>query len=365
MIFADMTTNFSCLDPDLSRVNITEERWSLDADEDMTGVAVISSILVIFMVVGIPLNAVVLVALTYNKFWRNPSTFLLFNLSLVDFLTCILIKPFLVVPGLVGGVYNFGNSDYERCQVCQAGVIIVVWLIYTSIHILAIMSLDRLVYVIRPLDYEKWFRVHRLAIVIIAIWIICVVLAIPPLFGFGAIGFSKIIGTCTILISVQTRLGPSHLYLVFSVLEVLFPLGLMIASNIWLIYIVCKVIKNRFVKTYQQKRDATLSEVNKQTKKKYIAQQIQVLKVFGSIFAFYFCTWIPVLVIEFFVIVTIGLDRVKPAAFGVVYLCFLVQSVIHPMLESLLSMRVRNLAKKIFYTCYSCKKACHHDAYPK
>ena len=350
-----MATNFSCLDPDLSRVNITEEVWSLARDEGVTGVVAISSILLIFTILGLLLNGAVLVALAYNKFWKIPSTFLLFNLALVDFLTCAFIMPFMAVPGLAGGHYNFGNNDYDRCQACQAGVVIVVWLLYTSMHIIATMSLDRLVYIKRPLEYEKWITVPRLAIVLAAIWIICLILAIPPLFGFGVIGFSQIVGTCSTLFSTRTRLGPGYLYVAFLVLEVMFPLGLIVIANIWLLCFVRKGIKNRFENTYQQKGDAQISEVNKKAKKKYIAQQIRMVKVFGSIFVSNFATWAPVIVV-FLAIGAIGLNNVPPAAFGVIFFCFLIQSVVHPMLESLLSARVRKLAKKVFCVCCLRKK---------
>ena len=322
----------------------------------MTGVAVISSILVIFTIVGLLLNGAVLAALVYNKFWKIPSTFLLFNLALVDFLTCAFIMPFMAVPGLAGGHYNFGNNDYDRCQACQAGVVIVVWLLYTSMHIIATMSLDRLIYIKRPLEYEKWITVPRLAIVLAAIWIICLILAIPPLFGFGEIGFSQIVGTCSTLFNTETSVGQSFLYILFLVLEVMFPLGLLIVTNIWLLCFVCKGIKNRFANTYQQKGEAKISEVNKQAKKKYIAQQIRMVKVFGSIFASNFATWAPVVVV-LLAIGAAGDDGVPPAAFGVIFLCFLIQSVVHPMLESLLSARVRKLAKKVFCVCCLHKKA--------
>ena len=193
-------------------------------------VAVISSILIVITIAGLSLNAAVLVALAYKKFWRTPSTFLLFNLSLVDFLTCILIIPFFVVPGLAG-VYNFGNSGYERCQSCHIGSIIVIWLFYTSMHILAIMSLDRLVYIKKPLEYENWITVSRLAIALIVIWIICLILAIPPLFGFGVIEFSTDLGTCLTSHVGRTRLGPGYAYIAFVLSEDMFPLSIIIITE--------------------------------------------------------------------------------------------------------------------------------------
>ena len=340
-----MATNFSCLDPNLSHENITEEAWSLDeSDRDSKGQLVLSSFLFIVAVIGIALNASVMVALSYHKFWKTRSLFLLFNLVLVDFLSSAMIIPFMAIPGLAGGVYNYGSNDYERCQSCQAGVVIVVWLIFTSMHIIALMSLDRLVYIKKPLQYEKWITVPRLAVALVILWIFCLILSIPPLFGFGYIGFSRNVGTCATLFEVQTQVGPGYLYIGFLVAEVTIPLGVLVVCNIWLLCFVHKGIKDRFKNTYEEKGTSTISEVNKKAKKKYIAQQIRMVKVFGSIFASNFVTWIPVVI----VLIVIGATELSPAAFSIVFLSFLIQSVVHPLIESTLSARVRKLAKKVF-----------------
>ncbi len=348
-----MDTGF-CLSSNLSREDVTEEAWSLNATErGSNSVYAISSILFICTVAGSLLNIFVLAALVYNKFWRVPSTFLLFNLALVDLLTCAFILPFMTVAGFAGGVFIFGSSDYERCHSCQAGVVIVIWMLYTSMHIIAIMSLDRLIYIKRPLQYDKWITIPRMAVILLVIWIFCLLLCIPPLFGFGVIGFSRVVGTCAPLFTTRSHLGPGYYYIGFLVLEVMIPLGVLVISNIWLLCFVRKGIKSRFENTYQEKGDARISEVNKQAKKKYIAQQLRMVKVFGSIFVSNFVTWSPI-VFVFIAMAAIGLSNVPPAALGIVFFCFLIQAVIHPMLESLLSARVRKIAKKIF--CVRCMK---------
>ncbi len=343
------SSNFSCLARDLlSRDSVTESEWSLsEAERGSAGVYIISTILFLCTLIGIPLNAAVLGALIHNKFWKSPSLFLLFNLALVDLLSGVFIFIFMVVPGLSGGVYTFGNSDYERCNSCQAGVVMVIWMLYTAIHIVGAMSLDRLIYIKKPLQYDKWVTVPRLVVVVIIIWLVCFVLAIPPLFGFGVIGFSPIVGTCSTIFQARSHVGPGYIYVALLVIEVTIPLGILVVSNIWLLCFVRKGIKNRFSNTYHENSNATILEVNKQAKKKYVAQQIRMVKVFGSIFISNFVTWIPII----FVLIAITTADIPPAVFGLVFLCFLVQSVIHPMIESLLSARIRKIAQKLFCRC--------------
>jgi len=87
------SSNFSCLARDLlSRDSVTESEWSLsEAERGSAGVYIISAILLLCTLIGIPLNAAVLAALIHNKFWKTPSLFLLFNLALVDLLSGVFI----------------------------------------------------------------------------------------------------------------------------------------------------------------------------------------------------------------------------------------------------------------------------------
>ena len=160
----------------------------------------------------------------------------------MDFLTCIVIIIFMVVPG-VTGVYNFGNSDYMLCQVCQVGGVMVMWLLLTAIDIIAIMSLDRFMYIKKPNEYEKWTTIPRLAIVFVTTWIITFFLSILPLFGSGVIGFLEVYGACIPRLKSLTRLGPTYIYVGFLTLEMIFPLGVFVVSNAWLLYVIRKGIK--------------------------------------------------------------------------------------------------------------------------
>jgi len=343
-------SNFSCFDPDLSRNSVIPEAWSLREDQDATGVIVIGVILMVAVAIGIPWNAAVLAALIHKKFFKQPSTFLLFNLATVDLLTCIIIIPFQAVPGLIGGRYTLGNSDYTRCQSCQGGIIVIIWLLYSSLHLVAVMSVDRLIYIRKPLQYDKWITVPRMAVVVIVVYVVCLLVAIPPLFQLGAIQFSFNVGTCSTLFSVTTRVGPSYLLIVFYLLEAIVPVGTLIISNILLIVFVRKTVRDRFNSTY---KSAGEDQVNHRARKTYNEQQFRMVKVFGSIFVSNFLTWTPSILL-IIIVGAIGFSSVPPGVFGLVFLCFLLQSVIHPILESMLSGKVRAIARKLF--CFCCKK---------
>ena len=317
-------------------------------------ILVTSIVLLVFMVVGVPWNVVVLVTLANDKFYKEASSFLLFNLVLVDLLTCLLVMPFQAAPGLAGGQYKLGRSDYQLCLTCYAGVMLIICLLYVSIHLLALMSVDRLLYIIRPLHYHKTVTTLRIAVATIVIWLICVILVIPPLFEFGDIALSPNVGACTPLFSTYTRLGPAYYYFLFLVLEVLVPVGILIVSNIWLVTILCKNSKIRLQMT-QVSISKRTSEINRQARSQYNMQQLRMVKMFGLIFISNMITWAPI-IIAILAIAGKGTGNTPTAVFSFIYMCFLSQSIIHPMLESCLIGNVRQSLKKGICNCWKKSK---------
>lgn len=209
----------------------------------MVTAKVLFALPVVIVIVGLPLNGAVLVGLTYDKFWMIPSAFLLFNLSLVDILSCIMIASFLL-PHLTTGACNFGSSDYNCCLICQTRVVMLFWLMIISMHIMPAMSLDRLIYIKKPIQYDKWVTIPPLTILLFAIWIISLLLPTAPLYGFGGIGFSKDVGACISLITSLTKLGPSYMYVLFVLIELIFPFSILFVTNIWLLFIILKGLKS-------------------------------------------------------------------------------------------------------------------------
>ena len=95
--------------------------------------------MLLFVLIGLPANAVIIVS-TLRKSRKDITRILLLNLAVSDFLVCLLVMPFTVVAGFAGG-FIFGNSDYIRCQVCQTGVIFMI-LTILSVNILGLISVD-------------------------------------------------------------------------------------------------------------------------------------------------------------------------------------------------------------------------------
>ena len=137
----------SCKDDNISRSSITPEYWDSAGISEAYKVNsfALAVIMLIFLLIGLPANATIIVTIIYRKLYKETTYILLLNLAISDFLVCLLVLPFQIIAGFAGG-YIFGESDYRRCQVCQAGLILTALTVF-SINMLAFMSIDRFVFI--------------------------------------------------------------------------------------------------------------------------------------------------------------------------------------------------------------------------
>ena len=184
--------NFSCL-RNVSQDSITEISWIVDhpddPDFDTRGNGYATAVIVsLIFLTGLPWNLFVICTIVRKKLYSNPTIMLLLNLAIANLLLCLLVLPFNIITGF-SGEYLFGNSDTVWCHVCQAGVLVIV-LPMVSVHTITLMSVDRFIYLKRPLKYSVLITPNRMLAAIVIIWVICTAISLPPLFGFGAIVYS-------------------------------------------------------------------------------------------------------------------------------------------------------------------------------
>ena len=79
-------------------------------------------------------------------------------------------------------------------------------------------------------------------------------------------------------------------------------------------------------------------------------QQIFLAKVFGTIFVVNIVTWIPTVFIAL-VSGIVGADRIPPETLFFIFIMFLSQPAIHPILETFLVTKVRKSLSKCICCC--------------
>ena len=341
--------NFSCL-RNVSQDFVTDIGWIVDhpddPDSDLKGNGYATAVIVsLFFLTGVPWNLFVIVTIMMKKLYSSPTLMLLLNLAITNLLICLLVMPFNIITGF-SGEFLFGDTDAVRCRVCQTSVVLVI-LPWVSMHTIALMSVDRFIYLKKPLKYSTWITPKRMLCVIVTIWILCTVMSIPPLFGFGEIKFTYTFSACSPYLVGRTHIAPNFYYILLLTAEAIVPITSLFIMYFCVMYIIRKSMFARFQRSAEVTQADTEGDVKTKIAKEKIKSQLRLARVFGAIFTANMLTWLPMVALA----LTGAIARTAPTIlYNITYLSFLSQTVIHPILEVVL---IRDM-REIITSCVNC-----------
>ena len=258
------------------------------------------------------------------------------NLAVTNFLVCLILMPLSIVSGFAGE-FIFGKSDHVRCQVCKIGVLYA-QLLSVSLHTLAAISIDRLLYLKWPLKYSNMITSRHVLVAIAGIWTLCTLIGIPPLFGFGEITFEFRIATCLPSLDGSTHIAPNYLYAAVTLAEALVIVIIILTTYVW---ILC-IARNSFVRS-QKRREVVVN--GSSSTRPYCRVQIQLVKTLLAIISVNLVTWIPpICLVTLEVANSNGLA--SPAFYTIAFVVYLSQTLLHPILELYLLPGIRSAVFK-------------------
>ena len=316
--------------------------------------------LFLFFIIGLPLNALVIGIILKKKLFTRPSVMLMLNLAISNFLTCLLAMPFNLVVSLLAKSNSYRDrfmaDDFMNFnKICQASFLYI-WFQLVSLFTVATMSLDRVIYLKKPLTYEGIVTPWRMLIAILVVWIVCIAVSLPPLFGLGDYRYSPVLDTCAYSDVHYTYLGLSLIAL--GTLTQLFGCGC-------IIYITRKhLLRNlrRALGNAPNGRGETQNVIMRNYKK----SQLQLVKVFGAIVIISLSTVFPSIVGG--VIVPFASTRTTSetavAIFNIGGIILLSKPVLHPIMESYMTHEIRSVISKSCRFCFArirSHRLCQHD----
>ena len=339
--------NYSCADASsLRNDSITLEYWSTLSFQYRATSLTSAVFTLCFLLVGLPSNLLIMVSILWQRLYKEPTYLLLLNLTLVDFLMCLLVMPLTVVSGFARE-FVFGNTDIWRCYACQFGVIFTMFGTI-SLHTLSFLSLDRFLFIKYPLTYHEIVTTRRIALALTCLWIAILVMSICPLFGFGDLVFQRSIATCTIKFYGETKVSKNVYYIIMLVVEAVFPFTLIFFTNVWIVCIVMKQIQRIYsMKNLSKDEKEFMKELKGKLRKVKHHKQLQLIKVFGAFLIAVILTWIPVNIRVFLTLMN-GSEHINNWWNTVVYICVLSFAVIHPIFQASLIPDLRKYLVMFF-----------------
>lgn len=349
--------SYSCYDERSSNISSTPVFWDIP-ERYRTAAFTTAVFTLIFIIIGLPSNALVILSISWQHLYRESTHILLLNLAVADFLVCALVMPLTVVPGFAGS-FILGNSDNAKCRWCQTGIAFVA-LCLCSLHTLALLSADRFVFVKFPMKYHRFVTARKTLICIIFLWILCIAISSFPLFGFGDVRFNYSLSTCSLKLFGETSHTRNINYLIFLVAESFCPLVLLVITNVWLVCIVQKHIRNMYHevgKILPKNRDQLTSNIKNQLTKKKNQSQLQLTKVFGAILVSNVFSWLP-LICRTLVTAIKGNDVYPVWVYVFVYLSITSSAVFHPLIQAGLIPEIRTRYKHFLTRAFCYCKCC-------
>ena len=317
----------------VSDTNLSQYAWMVDnpfeeSDYDFVsnGYA-ISVIMLLYLMLGLPLNAFIIVVIIKKHLYRQPIEILLLNLAIAYFLLCVLIMPLMIIPGFTGE-YIFGRNDHTRCIICQLQGVLLMIFFMTSICTIAVMSVDRFIYLKCPLRYNVIATPKRMIVAVIILWLVCIVFTISPLFGLSMVRFTRVFATCYYQFSLAVH-----------AVICLIPVLTLFVMYIWILCIARKTLAR------QSKRLDCDNADHEEAKKNLSKKRLRLVQVFGAIFTAHIVLLLfPALIAS----VVVGTGKNSFGGFMISYLLLHSGIVLHPILQVIFIEEMRTVFLKYF-----------------
>ena len=318
--------------------SVTPDYWSMSGDCESHGL-VTATFLLLYNLVGLPWNVLVILAILNEKLYQQPTIVLLFILSVTDILSLFSILPIMITG--FAREYLFGSTDHVRCVTLNLFISNCdIWL-HSSILIIALMSLDRFLYVYKPLQYEQLATPRKMLLAVIPIVLLWIFITLVAYFCPVKVIFepSKLASNLEFTSSVTIMLITlANLIFVFTVV-----------CNILFSWIACKNIRKIYTNGSSMGTDMKshlycfqncVSTTSNQ-------KQNQISRVVYCFIIPGFVSWM--LYIAFWIVVyCLGSEDFNHCGLVpfllILYFC---QTVIHPIIETWLIPDVRNSLKKM------------------
>ena len=336
IVCSAMSSSADC--SSFSGENLTVELWEVgDQYRDLTlGLGVI---LAIFILLGSSWNLTVIGIILKKRLFKQPAVLLLLNLTVTNFLICMLVLPFNAISALAGE-FIFGNSDRVRCQICKTGNLFTAMLL-VSVYSVTLLSVDRFLYVKRPMKYDRIVTVKRVVVILVSLWVVFVAFSLLPFLDVGVVFFITPLSLCAVF-SESHEFSTAFAYVwVFIGAICILPSVVLVVTNVWMLWIMARTVSSTFNR--QVFNISMVGATNSphsiltKLKAKYKSSQFRLLQVFGAIFGINIITWLPSAVS----ISLVSADVIVPEFLVFAHLSLLSQVVLHPVIQVFLVNDIR------------------------
>ncbi len=175
--------------------SITDSYWKLEGECASNGV-VTAFFLVVITAFGLPWNISVIITIIKEKLYRQQSIILLLNLAIGDIYLMFFPMLLVMITGF-RGEFIFGSSHSSRCYTCHFIRVNLSAVLYDCFFIVTALSVDRLLYICKPLQYDRLAKPKVMWVAVVVMGLISTALGCGLLISGNKGPFLKNYLTCS------------------------------------------------------------------------------------------------------------------------------------------------------------------------
>lgn len=286
--------------------------------EDIYGPALAIAVGVEMILALVTNSFILLFTLCHPKSLKQPSIIFLTSLILANLLASVFFMPFTVITAATGE-WIFGETQEEKEATCLFVGFMFAFSIGLSIHILALISFDRFLFIVKPLLYKRFMKTWVAVIMLVLVWIIAGIVDTTPFFGLGIYGFSISTASC-----VPIWVGQTDYVIYFSVYGfVLF--NIIIITSLWTFCFTRYFIKNQ--------RNNNRMMDNDTQKHVYMRRLRNLISIFGTLLLANILSFSPYAVVSF-IGYGVGFEAIPSPVFATVLVFLLLNNTASAIIQS-------------------------------
>ena len=289
----------------------------------------LAAALILELTGAIMANTIVLAAtISQYKSFKVPSTILFTSLIMVHYEMAVLYMSSWLISAATGE-WVFGGSVEEKEVTCNIAGFILKHSIMVINATLAAISVDRWLFIVKPIFYQQYVKPKVAVIVVISIWIITALISTTPFFGMGQFVFGSF-GSC------ESKFEGEIAFTLVVLVVFLPEIGIIVVTSIWTYCFMQKFLREQ----------AHLAENSI-----YISKKRRVVGIFGLMLLAYVACYLP----SFVPIIQSQFYDAKASTFVVGLVFLLAMTIVNPVIQSFFRSEVKSEIKR-FYKKVRCRR---------
>ena len=319
--------------------------------DDLNGPSLAVAVGLEFLISLVINSGVLLATFTQPSSLKKPATIFLSFLVGANLILTIFFMPFTVISAAMSE-WIFGSTDPQKQVVCQAVGFMFALSVGLSTYTLALISVDRFLFIVKPLLYIRFMNAKVALIIVACLYPLIILANVTPFFGFGSFEYSRSTSSC-----LPLWLGNSDYVLYFSLASII-PYSTIIITSVWTF-----VYTRQFLQRRRESNKSSYPFNNEQEKMRdsaYNHKVCNLIGIFGSLLIAHLVSLSPYITASIIGFI-VGYDNVPSPVYATALVLYLLNAITISLIQAYFRPELRKILIRIWYVMSFCGRQSEED----